>query len=61
MDGEEDVLTPSTPAGQLISKRRIVDKLQEIAEYKKLKGRTGRFWLVKQEIRDKVNMVQEVY
>jgi len=48
----EEGQTPGggTPSGPLISKRKVVDKIQEVANYKGLEGRTGRFWVVKPEI-----------
>ncbi len=44
--------TPST--GTLISKKRVVVKIQEIADYKKVDGRSGRLWIVKPEILQQV-------
>jgi len=51
---EDAPITPVTPTSNQISKRKLVDKIQEIAEYKKLDGKPGRWWVVKEEILDKV-------
>lgn len=61
---EEGAGTPATPTtGQqqaaTISKRKVVDKIQEIADYKKLDGRSGRLWVVKSEVLNKLGVEVE--
>ena len=45
--------TPST--GTMISKKKVLVKIQEIADYKLVDGKKGRFWVVKPEILEQVN------
>merc|ERR1711962_1180483 len=50
--------TPSTAVAQhhLLSKRKVVEQIQEIAVYKKLDNKLDRFWVVKPEILDKLGL-----
>jgi len=48
--------TPATPVGCPISKKCIVEKIVEVADYKKMEelgDKSGRFWVVKPEILEK--------
>ena len=46
---EGELATPSTKGGSL-SKKKVIDKIQEIAEYKKPSEGSSRCWCVKQEV-----------
>ena len=38
----------------MISKKKVLVKIQEIADYKLVDGKKGRFWVVKPEILEQV-------
>lgn len=46
---EGELATPSTKVGSL-SKKKVIDKLQEIADYKKPSEGSSRCWCVKEEV-----------
>jgi len=57
-EGSANAGTPTTGQTQAstISKRKVVDKIKEIADYKLKDGKTGRFWLVKPEVLEKLGI-----
>ena len=46
---EDNSATPSTKGSSGLSKKKVIDKIQEIAEYKKNPEAVGRCWMVKEE------------